>query len=389
MMADLGGYMRWVLLLLLISCGSGDSLGGPPGPDPDPPPGEPSTPPTPGAVASLAIIEGEDQKAEVGKELPAAIVVQVTDAQARAVPDQLINFVVVQGGGSVFAGVAQTNALGEARERWTLGTIAGEQVLEARAVDQSTGEPIVFGRITATADPGPPATLTFADTVQFALNAPREVALYRRFLGEPVDLAQLIAGAEDQYGNAIADPVLSVEASAPFEITGTSVSSPTELTDTIAVVSGGARAWVRLTVVRNLADLNGGHGGYACHGQAKHPIYNNDMDPRGVITDYVVAFTIDSAVYRGGAYVSHHRSESTLWVTEILTLTWSGGSTEVQPVRTESYFVGVQEPGFIGVIRVRGRVQVTSESPLTYVGGALCGVWYDLTSFEPFTLVKE
>jgi hypothetical protein len=64
---------------------------------------------------------------------------------------------VTEGGGSVIAGSAQTNADGEARERWTLGPTAGEQILEARAVDQSTGDPIVFGRIAATAIHGPVA----------------------------------------------------------------------------------------------------------------------------------------------------------------------------------------------------------------------------------------
>src|SRR5256885_12998384 len=84
----------------------------------------------------VSVVGGGAQEARVGEELPEPVVIRATDAQSAAVAGQLINFVVATGGGHVFAGSAQTNAQGEARERWTLGTVAGEQVLEARAVDQ-------------------------------------------------------------------------------------------------------------------------------------------------------------------------------------------------------------------------------------------------------------
>ena len=110
--------------------------------------------------ASLLIVSGDTQVAPVGTELPAALVVRVLDAAGAPVAGQAINFRVVAGGGTTFAGVGTTNANGMAQERWTMGTTAGPQRLEARAVDSATGVAIVFGTFTATAVAGPPASVT-------------------------------------------------------------------------------------------------------------------------------------------------------------------------------------------------------------------------------------
>lgn len=139
--------LRFVMLVqvgaLLAGCGSNGPS------DLRDPPDEPGVP------ATVSIIEGDEQIAQVATALPTAIRVRVLDAQARGVEGQIVNFVVVTGGGTVFAGAAQTNAAGEALERWTLGPTAGTQILEVRAIDQSTGDPIVFGRAEATATAGP------------------------------------------------------------------------------------------------------------------------------------------------------------------------------------------------------------------------------------------
>lgn len=74
---------------------------------------------------------------------------------------QVINFRVLEGGGSMFAGVGVTNAEGRAQDRWTLGAGAGAtNVSEARAVDPATGNPIVFARFTATSARSALASLT-------------------------------------------------------------------------------------------------------------------------------------------------------------------------------------------------------------------------------------
>jgi hypothetical protein len=220
---------RVLILLLLIGCGggSGSSLTDPSNHPPQNP-GDPGTPGTPGdstpgtpgdstpsqpgdstpgqpgdsthqpgPVALMSVISGGTQTAQVATELPQAIAVRATDAESLPVPQQIINFVVVSGGGSVFAGTAQTNSQGEARERWTLGPTAGEQVLEARAVDPTTGDPIVFSRITAQASPGPVANLSFRNLHDSFLNP------YELQVGDTLDLTTIVVEGVDQYGNAI------------------------------------------------------------------------------------------------------------------------------------------------------------------------------------------
>lgn len=56
-----------------------------------------------------------------------------------------VNFVVLQGGGTVFAPVVLTNSAGEAAQQWTVGAVDGWNILEARVID-STGTPLVVSR---------------------------------------------------------------------------------------------------------------------------------------------------------------------------------------------------------------------------------------------------
>lgn len=103
------------------------------------------------ASASSAILSGNDQRGLVGTELPDPLVVQVLDATGRPVARQPVNFVVTQGGGSVYVGMAITDARGLAREWWTLGPTAGTNIIEVRALDRVSSRPLVLGRFYATA----------------------------------------------------------------------------------------------------------------------------------------------------------------------------------------------------------------------------------------------
>jgi hypothetical protein len=109
------------------------------------------------AGALYQIFAGDGQTAPPGTELPSPVVVRVLDANGTPVPGQIINFVVTAGGGEVFAGKSITDSRGLAQERWVLGSVAGSNVLEARAVDSTTGERLVFATFRATGgDPPPP-----------------------------------------------------------------------------------------------------------------------------------------------------------------------------------------------------------------------------------------
>ncbi|WP_420128360.1 Ig-like domain-containing protein [Longimicrobium sp.] len=111
--------------------------------------------------ARMVVVSGDLQTATVGEELPQPLVVRVLDDSNEPVRSQLVNFVVTAGGGAVFAGAALTNENGEARERWRLGTVAGDtQRVEARAVDATTGEALVFAVFRAVAQAGAPSTIT-------------------------------------------------------------------------------------------------------------------------------------------------------------------------------------------------------------------------------------
>lgn len=139
--------------------------------------------------ASIDLVSGNNQVDTVGQELPNPVVIQLLDSLDQPVSQQIVNFVVVDGGGSVFAGAALTNSDGMAQERWTLGTVAEQNVLEVRAVDATTGEALVFGRFDATAVPGP--------TTDLGLST-HTVTL---FLGDRLDLRTLL-NPSDAFGNA-------------------------------------------------------------------------------------------------------------------------------------------------------------------------------------------
>ncbi len=108
---------------------------------------------------TLSIVSGDEQAWVAGYELPRALVVKVTrDCGWRhrnnhcneGVPDHLVNFRVIEGDGSVFAGSAHTDSRGIAQDYWTLGPEVGENVLEVRSVNPRTGEKQVWARFTAT-----------------------------------------------------------------------------------------------------------------------------------------------------------------------------------------------------------------------------------------------
>ncbi|HEX6039299.1 Ig-like domain-containing protein, partial [Longimicrobium sp.] len=121
-------------LLALAGCGDGVTV--------DPGPEYP---------ARGAAVSGDLQRDTVTDELPAALVVRVTDQGGDPLPGQTVTWSVTAGGGTLFAATSQTNAAGEASNRWTLGTVAGDtQRVEARMVDPGSGAPVVLATFRAT-----------------------------------------------------------------------------------------------------------------------------------------------------------------------------------------------------------------------------------------------
>ena len=173
-----------VAALTLASCDN------PAGPDPDP---------SGSAVpAKLDVVAGGDQRDTVGQELPQPLVVRVLDARGRPVRDAIVNFRVISGGGSVFAGAALTNADGEARERWTLGTVARDtQRVEARVLD-AAGQALVSGAFAAVGVADAPANI-----------APVGPAALAASPGAAVPVAVRV---EDRFGNRVAGTAVAWQA---------------------------------------------------------------------------------------------------------------------------------------------------------------------------------
>jgi hypothetical protein len=152
-----------------------------------------------GGIESISILSGNNQTSVVGLELLDSLEVKVLNSDGVPLSGQLLNFSVVSGGGSVFAGSALSDSDGIIRERWTLGTVAGEQMVEVRVID-SNGDPVVLGSFTATALPMEPAFFGIA-------SGNNQQGTQLRELSSPVT-----ALVEDQYGNPVPDVTVSFSA---------------------------------------------------------------------------------------------------------------------------------------------------------------------------------
>ncbi len=106
------------------------------------------------APASLVqIVEGDAQSAQVGSELTEQLVARVTDAFGNPKVGVPLSFTVTSGGGTVSAATVLTDQEGLGKVRWTLGIVAGTQLVSA-----STGAipPVSFS---ATGNPDSPSQI--------------------------------------------------------------------------------------------------------------------------------------------------------------------------------------------------------------------------------------
>ncbi len=85
-------------------------------------------PATPG---SLILVQGNNQQAQGGSELPNPIVIRVLGTDGVPIGKLPIGFSVTQGGGSVNPGSAPSDENGEVKVKWTVGPNEVAQVLTA------------------------------------------------------------------------------------------------------------------------------------------------------------------------------------------------------------------------------------------------------------------
>jgi hypothetical protein len=148
----------------------------------------PSDPLAPDGDASLIVVSGDAQSGAAGEELSAPLVVKVVGKNGTPRPHEIVNFRVVTGAGSVYAGSSITDAHGIAQEYWTLGSTPGPNTLEVRAVDPTTGEKRTYATFTASGVVGAIARI--------------DVTPASRTL-ETGETVQLSATAQDRFGNAV------------------------------------------------------------------------------------------------------------------------------------------------------------------------------------------
>src|SRR5882762_1738038 len=151
---------------------------------------------------TLSVVSGDNQSGPPGTELPNPIVALVEDSRGHAVKGQIVNFRVVSGDGSVFAGAAITGADGIVQERWTLG-LSGPQKVEARAVDNQTGAKLTFAIFTATlTDVAPPVVTDVATSPADPVS------------GSPFDLTAVVNDAATG-GSNITGATYAIDGGAP------------------------------------------------------------------------------------------------------------------------------------------------------------------------------
>jgi hypothetical protein len=141
-----------------------------------------------GTPARIAVVSGDEQRARVGAELPKPIVVRVTDRTTNPVAGATLALTV--SAGSLADTALQTDSLGFARTRWTMGRTAGPQTLMVRL---DSVPPL---RVTARVMPGAPANLSFHE--------PPAEGQIGRALPE-----KIVAVVTDVYGNPVPDAVVS------------------------------------------------------------------------------------------------------------------------------------------------------------------------------------
>ncbi len=103
---------------------------------------------------SLAKVSGDQQTGTAGMELSDDLTVRVLDGGGAPIAGAQVTFSVSSGGGSVSGSPATTSSGGEASVGWTLGTVAGAD----QEVTATAGS--VSATFTATAEPGPPASVS-------------------------------------------------------------------------------------------------------------------------------------------------------------------------------------------------------------------------------------
>jgi hypothetical protein len=205
------------VFLLLAACGGDDLLL-----------------PRDGEPARISAFAGDSQHTTVGQALPDSLVAQVTDPAGRPVAGVEVTFVPPSGAIVSPADPVRTDADGRAAAQYTLSTVSGDQIVEARAPIVPETNAVASFHITA--NPEVPESLAMA-------GGNRQQAEVSTVLPE-----SLAVMAVDRYGNGVPGIEVSWQANG-----GGDVSPATVVTG----ADGRAKA------ARTLGDRPGQYGAVA------------------------------------------------------------------------------------------------------------------------------
>jgi hypothetical protein len=170
-----GGFRPLAAAALAASLGCGSDLALP---DPT------------GATFDLAVVDGNGQIGRVGEALPRPLVVRVVADGGLPVSGRRVAFVPgSETAGSLDPDTSETNDAGEAVANWVLGTVPGDQAVEARLVTELETPPATLFR--ASAIPG------VADTLR-AVSPPSQPGRREETLTEPLKVIVV-----DRFGNPV------------------------------------------------------------------------------------------------------------------------------------------------------------------------------------------
>ena len=125
----------------------------------------------------ISVSSGDRQTGAAGRPLAQPIVVRVSDQNGFAIPNALVNWTVLFGGGSVSAASSQTDVNGNASITWTMGPTASVDSLRASLV---TGASVIITATATTPVQSVSATGDFAAGVnQYRLYSVRSTPTWR------------------------------------------------------------------------------------------------------------------------------------------------------------------------------------------------------------------
>lgn len=83
---------------------------------------------------NLRYLSGDGQTGRAGEKLADPLVVELVDAEGKAIDDEIVRFEVMAGGGEVSPATTHTDEEGRAQAEWVLGSQPGEQQVTVGAV---------------------------------------------------------------------------------------------------------------------------------------------------------------------------------------------------------------------------------------------------------------